>query len=173
MYCPKCNQAQASDEMRYCSRCGFPLGTVAILLQNDGVLPPLPNNLIRHSTRGRIATESVILTVVSWTIGLLATFLFDFGGPYELLAKVGAFIFFLVGFIGLLRFLYAFLFLRTEEADREHNVRQVSERNQPALPPAEQTPISDFPTKANTKEMVRPISVTENTTQLLDEFDPH
>ena|SRR6185436_14870495 len=173
MYCPKCNQAQASEEMRYCSRCGFPLGTVAILLQNDGVLPPLPKNLIGRSTRGRIATESVILTVLSWTIGLLATLLFDFGGPYELLAKLGAFIFFLVGFIGLLRFLYAFLFLRTEEVDREDHVRQVSERNQPALPPAEQTPISDFPTKANTKEMVRPISVTENTTQLLDEFDPH
>lgn len=36
MYCPKCSQTQASEEMRYCSRCGFPLHGVAELVASDG-----------------------------------------------------------------------------------------------------------------------------------------
>ncbi|HAF15758.1 MAG TPA: zinc ribbon domain-containing protein, partial [Blastocatellia bacterium] len=32
MYCPKCGQQQASDAVRFCSRCGFLLeGTAAVL----------------------------------------------------------------------------------------------------------------------------------------------
>jgi len=36
MHCPKCGQQQVSDEMRFCSRCGFALGIVTelILTQN-------------------------------------------------------------------------------------------------------------------------------------------
>ena len=36
MFCPKCGGEQASDEMRFCSRCGMPLGGVADLLSNEG-----------------------------------------------------------------------------------------------------------------------------------------
>src|SRR5829696_121887 len=37
MFCPKCSQEQASDEIRYCSRCGFQLNVVKALLISDGV----------------------------------------------------------------------------------------------------------------------------------------
>jgi predicted amidophosphoribosyltransferase len=37
MFCPKCNQQQASDEMRFCARCGFPLSAVADLIAHNGV----------------------------------------------------------------------------------------------------------------------------------------
>ena len=174
MYCPKCSQSQASDDMRYCSRCGFPLDTVAILLQNDGLLPSRPKGHRSLSQRGRIATESVVLTVFSWLIGLWATLWFDSGGPYEVIAKLGSLIFFVLGFIGLLRFLYAFLFVRPdEERAQESHVKRLRDTKLSALPPAQQTPLSDFPRRINTKEIVRPISVTENTTQLLDESSSH
>src|ERR687895_206139 len=39
MHCPQCGQQQASSEMRFCSRCGFPLGGVVELLARGGVLP--------------------------------------------------------------------------------------------------------------------------------------
>jgi len=41
MYCPKCSQQQISDNIRYCSRCGFPLNVVVDLLAYDGVLAAL------------------------------------------------------------------------------------------------------------------------------------
>jgi hypothetical protein len=119
-----------------------------------------------------MVTESVILTIVSWLIGLLATLWFDFGGPLEIVARIGSLVFFLLGLIGLFRFLYAFLFVnRDREPDQEHYLGQVTEPKRLAVPSPQQVPLSDFSRKANTHEMVRPISVTENTTQLLDEAD--
>src|SRR5262245_21868784 len=115
MFCPKCNQAQVSDEMRYCSRCGFPLSIVALLLQNDGQLPTQSPARGRQSTRARIAIESLILTVLSWAMALLATWWFDAGGPFELIAKAASLLFFFVGLVGVLRFLYAFLFVKQGE----------------------------------------------------------
>src|SRR4028118_1579561 len=39
MYCPKCGQSQVSADVRFCSRCGFPLVVVGDLLVTGGVLP--------------------------------------------------------------------------------------------------------------------------------------
>ena len=37
MYCPNCGQQQISDEMRFCSRCGFGLTGLAEWLAGGGV----------------------------------------------------------------------------------------------------------------------------------------
>ena len=39
IHCPKCGQQQTSNEIRYCSRCGFLLTGVSEIVANDGVLP--------------------------------------------------------------------------------------------------------------------------------------
>ena len=36
MFCPKCSQEQISDEIRFCSKCGFSLIDVGEALRNDG-----------------------------------------------------------------------------------------------------------------------------------------
>jgi len=119
-----------------------------------------------------MATESVILTVISWLIALFATFWFDFGGPFETFARIAALIFFLLGLIGLSRFLYAFLFVKADrEPDQEHYLSQAMEQKRLVQPSLQQTSLTDFSRRANTNEMLRPISVTENTTQLLDDAD--
>lgn len=41
MFCPHCGQQQASDQMKFCSRCGFPLSLVSEVLSNGGFLPQL------------------------------------------------------------------------------------------------------------------------------------
>ena len=38
MYCPKCSQQQISEEMRFCSRCGFSLGAVRELVASENAL---------------------------------------------------------------------------------------------------------------------------------------
>ena len=178
MFCPKCNQQQSSDEMRYCSRCGFPLATVAILLNNDGALPLLqgePNQTCR-SSRSKIITESLILTSVTWTVALLAVIWFDYGGPLELVAKLAAVVFGVLGLIGLLRFLYAFLFinapaLKSESTSPDGSIElgSVRNKNQSALPPQQNIPLNDWQRRPDTREMTPQLSVTENTTRLLDE----
>lgn len=36
MFCPKCSQQQISEEVRYCSRCGFELAAVSDALRHKG-----------------------------------------------------------------------------------------------------------------------------------------
>lgn len=42
MYCPKCGQQQVSEEVRFCSRCGFTLASVRASLAVEGETPATP-----------------------------------------------------------------------------------------------------------------------------------
>jgi hypothetical protein len=177
MYCPKCSQQQPAEGMRFCSRCGFTLGGVALLMDNNGVIPQVQAAPLRACpSRNRIMLESGILTAFAWVVALFATTWFDAGGPTESVAKFAAFLFALLGIIGVLRFLYGFLFAKDSSqpalgaypsASAQHSLR--SETIPAALPAAQSLPISDYPLRTNTKEMQPQPSVTENTTRLLDE----
>jgi hypothetical protein len=183
MYCPKCSQQQTSDEMRFCSRCGFPLEGVTLLVDNDGLIPVLENDPGQkpHSSRGKMISESAYLTLIAWAVTLIATMAFNFGGRLETIAKIGALIFFFIGLIGLLRFMYAFLFVRetvpalSQRATppgfpaRSLASPALKESARAALPPQQAVPVSDYPRRSNTKEMVPRPSVTENTTRLLED----
>jgi hypothetical protein len=121
-------------------------------------------------------TESVILTAFCWGITLLATFWFNAHGVFELVAQITALIFFCIGLIGLIRFLYAFLFVKDYAPNPELAASQLSaeaatstQTARPALSAHESIPLTDWPRRPNTREMVRPPSVTENTTRLLEE----
>lgn len=41
MHCPGCGQQQVSNETKFCSRCGLPLGIVSDVLAHGGYLPQL------------------------------------------------------------------------------------------------------------------------------------
>jgi hypothetical protein len=75
----------------------------------------------------------------------------------------------MLGFIGLLRFLYAFLFLKMDTAENKNRQRSVAQAKPAQLPPQQTVPISDFPRRPDTREMAHQPSVTENTTRLLEE----
>ena len=183
MFCPKCSQQQASDEMRFCSRCGFPLAGVALLIENNGLIPGLDREPVRrvHPSRKKIMAESALFTVAMWAATLCATFWFDAGGPFEGVAKAAAVLFANLGLIGLIRFLYGFLFAKDVVGQSAPNAfakaasagAVLDSPNRSALPPQQSLPVSDYPQpvnrRANTKEMAPPRSVTENTTRLLDE----
>ena len=173
MFCPKCSQSQISDEMRFCSRCGFPLTTVALLLDNNGAVPSSATIAPQTCSRSRMATESFVLTIFSWAAGLLATLWFDHGGPFELLAKIAAIVFFAVGLIGLLRFLYAFMFVKSSRVESIPASRTNSfsgDNAQGSLPPRQPNPINDL-SRINTREIIAQPSITEHTTRLLEGND--
>ena len=167
MYCPKCSQQRLAEDLRFCSRCGFPLTGVAFLLEHDGLLPHSATPAT-PGRRGRMIKESGVLTFASWGVALLTTLAWDWGVPLETVAKVGSLIFFLLGLIGLLRFVYAFLFVRDGSTTIPEPAFPVSARRA-ALPSHQDTPLTDYPQRPDTREMVPRVSVTENTTRLLDE----
>jgi hypothetical protein len=158
--------------MRFCSRCGFPLSGVAQLLATDGVLPE-PVSIQKGSSRKKIISQSAYLTLVAWVVALVATLFVDFGGPFELFALLTAILFFIIGLIGLIRFMYGFLFVKDSPGiatQHETHARSISGGAQrPALPPQQSLPVSDYPRRTHTREMVPQPSVTENTTRLLKE----
>jgi hypothetical protein len=176
MYCPKCSQLQSSDEMRFCSRCGFALSGVAMLVENDGVIPQLPakSAQTQASSRKKVMAESAIFTAIFWTLLIFATLAFDFGGPFELMAKLAALLFFFLGLIGLLRFLYGFLFVKDMVGQPAHDAFPATSQStlgemsrRAALPAQREVPVGQR--RGHTKEMLPQPSVTEHTTRLLDE----
>jgi hypothetical protein len=181
MYCPQCGQQQASSEMRFCSRCGFPLGGVAELLAQGGVLKAGGEELRGSalSPRRRGVRQGVLMillgTVVVPILAILNSYQED-TASLDVLVAVSAVIFFAGG---LMRILYAALFESSTPGAEGRLPAEVTPAvpaqlkagaPAPALPPAQGVPVSDFtPRRMNTAELAQPPSVTENTTRLLDE----
>jgi hypothetical protein len=185
MFCPQCGQRQVSNDVRFCSACGFQLNVVTDLLAGGGQLqhwrPPEASAPTGLSPRQKGVRQGAMLMLSTFLIvPLLAIFgvaMLGFPGEIVALAAVGC----PVG--GLLRILYALML--------ESNLRLLPDAPQPAyvppptipnylgtpparattLPPPQGTPIhAQRPPRYNTGELVEPprASVTDHTTRLLD-----
>lgn len=183
MFCPQCSQQQLSPEVRFCSRCGFPLDGVMALLANGGLLPG------QQAPGGEKAPPSQRLQGVrqGGLLILMGMFLVPFllfmaeglNIIPEEVAMAAALICFLGGF---LRVVYALLFedgpLRRKTLPATYPNTQAAAPWLPgaagreaALPPAQGVPTNAYvPPRADTSEIApqRPPSVTENTTRFLD-----
>jgi hypothetical protein len=181
MYCPQCGQRQVSSEMRFCSRCGFPMGGVAELLAQGGVLGVGEEGKQEQqgiSPRRKGVRQGVMMMLLGSVIVPILAILDSFAdGPsiLDLLVPIAAVICFAGG---MMRILYALLFEQnTPEIKRDAPAyvpsampAQLDSVRTSALPPAQSVPVPNFaPRRANTAELVQPQSVTENTTRLLDE----
>ena len=169
MYCPQCSQQQISDELRFCSRCGFPLDGVTKLVAAGGTLPVLDEEAdkpVRSSRRSGVQ-QGVILVFISVLLLPLVNLI---GRPYH----EALFFVFLLG--GILRALYALAF----QEGALFNSRKQKEGVAPSqvgtnmsgypLPPSQAATLNFNERRVETAEMVKlPDTVTENTTKLLDE----
>ncbi|HEX8493064.1 MAG TPA: hypothetical protein VF658_09505 [Pyrinomonadaceae bacterium] len=184
MHCPQCGQQQVSGELRFCSRCGFPLAGVNELLATGGNLPSLevPTGKGRHSPRYEGVRQGVIMFFLGAVIVPLLGILYSFQGNdsslLEILVPISAVLFFVGGFV---RILYALIF--EEGTTPSAHLQNTSLPYVPpvassqlsagargtALPPAQSIPVSSWRQPHNTAEIVRPPSVTENTTRLLND----
>jgi hypothetical protein len=179
MYCPKCSQEQVSDEMRFCSRCGFSLIAVRelvaggnALVQQEAETPVAQLSCGQRGVRrgAWMMLASLALTLI---VGLLAAI--DDGFAVLVLLPF-------LGFVSGFALLLYGVFLADKRAARKkraasqphlatsmHGQLGTAPRS-PELYPSRMAPIENFTAKrGETAEMVRPPSVTENTTRLLDE----
>lgn len=159
MFCPKCSQEQISDEMRFCSRCGFDLSGVSELLLNDGAM--LENSeeksgltaYLRQKSAlpgAKIMFFSVCLLPVAVGIGIIVNC------PAPLLAAVIPF------FIGLVYMLYALAFGNRSSKARHKTAPKIL----PISKPFYVAPLSAAETDQLTP--IPPSSVTDQTTKLLE-----
>jgi hypothetical protein len=171
MFCPECGQQQVSDEVRFCSRCGFQLAGVTGLLATRGALPaggtPAPETPRRKGVRqgAKLMLFGIFLAPILGILGEVSR-----GSLPEELPAIGAIIF--LG--GLLRMLYAALFedgpYRRKEAAHAAYLPPQQARGAAELPPARSIPARDYAApRADTAEISYRPSVTEGTTRLLDE----
>lgn len=175
MHCPQCGQQQTPGEVRFCSRCGFPLGGVTELIANRGVLPSYNPDVAQKPSPRRKGVQQGAMMVM---LGIITTILFAILNNYldtpEFLIALSA----VIGFVGgPLRVLYALIF--EEGAPRQQViVHTYVPPNAPptfgapvrytALPPAKSQPVPTYEPRQHTAEIVRPPSVTEGTTRLLE-----
>lgn len=169
MYCPNCGQQQASNEIRYCSRCGFPLEGVNQLIAGGGLPQALDQFRSRRSARYEGMRQGIMLIFLGVVLTPVAAILNNYLGLPELFIALSAAICFIGGF---LRTLYALIF---EEGKPKMPLPyvpphgQLQQPRQAALPPMRNPAMGTWPSRGNTAEIVRPQSVTENTTRLLDD----
>src|SRR5260370_19716542 len=66
MFCPRCGQQQATDALRFCSRCGFPLDGALHLLAHGGMLPQYrpPQGDQKISPRRRGVKQGALLMLI-------------------------------------------------------------------------------------------------------------
>lgn len=180
MHCPRCGQQQISEDIKFCSRCGFPLGLVSEILAHGGVLPQLAD--LQNKGKNWLTRNFGLKISLLWFL-LICFILLPLAAitkaPGGIIAGLS-----IIGFCGaLLITALSFLFLNNEKNALYQNKDFPNEnftpqylsgnQKQTALPPPLSQPISDYaPPVAGswkapeTGELV-PRSVTEGTTKLL------
>lgn len=173
MYCPHCGQQQASEALRFCSRCGFPLGVIAEVLAQGGTLSTREpeSQGLKMSPRQKGIRQGAMLMLSALLIVPLLIFAVIIFESEQLIPLVPlSAIVCVVG--GMLRMAYALMFEHTGVDSTATNFSMPAQLNAPArnqaLPPAQGTPINDWRRRPETAEIIHPPSVTENTTKLLD-----
>ena len=182
MYCPQCGQQQATDSMRFCARCGFPLEGAMVLLAHGGMLPryEAAGGETKISARRRGVKQGALLMLIGAVLvpllGVFSNFApFRIGMAFEFFAAAAAILCFMGG---PLRMLYAALF---EEGAPPRPYPMPSTFAQPSIPPpvrlAALPQPNATPTAAwrrpQTAEILQPPSVvTDHTTRLLEKSEP-
>jgi hypothetical protein len=178
MYCPQCGQQQVSDELRFCSRCGFQLEGVTRLLSTGGESHVL-NDEDRQksgSPRREGVRHGVLLMFAAMVLIPLSKL---FGEPGQVLPVT-------LMMLGLVRILYAVIFQERDPRRKKSRAEAAASSNAPtaspqqmkagtrgsALPPPQGIPVEGYNARRlQTAEIVQPPSVTERTTKLLDNRD--
>ena len=179
MFCPQCGQERISVETNYCSRCGFLLTAAADLLQTGGQNPLAINRSGPHpqSPRKRGIKQGLFLFLLTFLVAPLVGMISMALG----IRPFGVGIAVVICFIGgLLRMVYALMFESAEPGVPTLEEKFIAgaaalntpQQNQRSLPAGQSIPASSFmpPTMGNWRDTndLEPISVTENTTKLLE-----
>lgn len=176
MFCPRCSQEQISEEIKFCSHCGFSLSLVAEVLTNGGFLPQLAET---NKIKKRWTRRNGLVFSLFWFMFFVLVITPIVGIDNKNDALVMA----ILGTMGGLIFTVAsFVFLNNKSKNTEQFNQELpnyktnnlyGSHQTTALPPLQSQPAQSYVSPAHawkapdTGEMVQPQSVTEMTTRLL------
>jgi hypothetical protein len=182
MFCPKCGQQQISEETRFCSRCGLPLGVIAETVAQGGYLPQLA---AAGQKRTIFNKKNGVVFSVFWIMFFLLI-MTPLWGILDLDRMAGASA--VIGiFGGIMWMIGALVFLPSSKPGPQagymneslppvaHGLYGQGQRG--ALPPQQSQPVSSYAPPAggwrapDTGEFANPGSVTDSTTKLLKRED--
>lgn len=181
MHCPSCGQQQVSAEIKFCSRCGFPLGLVSEILAHGGFLPQLAD---LHKTKTWFTKKNGVVFSFLWFMFFLLI-MAPFWGILNVdkMAGISA----VIGiFGGIMWLIGSLVLLKSSNQPPAYSPQQLPQQmnyettqqnlygapNYQALPPQQSIPVSNYvPPKAGswreTNDLVQPGSITDETTRML------
>ncbi len=174
MFCPKCSQQQVSEETKFCSRCGFQLNVIKALLVNDE-MPQAQDAAIRKSDRSLRKRDVTFGALFMFLFALVVAILtVDMPSAHSariiLLAIAWLVLTLLINIKPIIKY-----FSQPDSSTKDISTSETfsnltAKIKHTALPSSHSIPAEDLiAANINTAEMVRPASVTERTTNLLDE----
>lgn len=180
MHCPRCGQEQASEQTRFCSRCGFLLTSIAEIMANGGEMPAAltKNSSGAMSPRKKGLKKGLFIFLLAFLVVPLISILTIMVNAEPFAVAISAIIL-TVG--GLLRMAYALMFESSDPSDAtlKQNVFDASQKflkkesKANSLPSAQSVPASSYipPVQGNWRDTndLAPSSVTESTTKLLND----
>lgn len=185
MYCPKCGQSQVSAEVRFCSRCGFPLVAVSDMLMTGGMLPVQTASSQNFGTppvsprRRGVKQGAAILLVGIFLLPFFGIMHEVIGLPQEFMALSA-----IVMMAAVLRLIYAAFiedgaprtprFAAPPQPFTPPIASRLHAPAQESLPPAQPQGVPSYrQPQVDTAQIMQPPSVTDHTTRLLDkQSDP-
>ena len=173
MFCPKCSQQQKSDEIRFCSGCGFELNVVKALLASENAAPNAEAPKIDRSLRRRDMTVGATRMFLAALVAAAITVDMPASHSARIILLIVAWLMLslLINIKPIIQY-----FVRADNstpAEDDFSVTKTISRfassDKKSLPGARSVPAQDFVTPGfKTAEMVTPPSVTERTTNLLE-----
>lgn len=156
-------------EIKYCSKCGFEIELIPQLLENDGKLPVDGGTGIwRFINRKNVIFLSVTIMMLKIFIGVLLSVLLGQRDLASIIAMLGL----CLGVIGLMA---AYLFLPPGSLQNRISKPKTAlpNTNTQQLPPQQSIPVDGYvhPSEwkaPDTNDLAQPLSVTDNTTKLLE-----
>jgi hypothetical protein len=157
MYCPKCSQPQVSDEIRFCSRCGFLLTGISEVIKNEGIIPnsSKQKNVSTPRKKGfKQGLFALLLLILTAPIILIT------GKEFEIHPAPLFLTLFIVFISSIIRMIYALMFESNERAVSEYsdsgdapNIFQ-DKTSMGSLPSPQTNPLADFvpPIKGNWRD---------------------
>jgi hypothetical protein len=182
MYCPVCGQRQATDQVRFCSRCGFLLSGVAEVIDNQGLLPNQSVEMetpARDSRKKRGVKQGVLILLIGlFLISPIMAMIHIATNTDPYFFAISLILSF---FGGMIRIVYALMFeegmpKQLQPGNAQGFIPQQflsGKMGRNALPASQTTPANDYVApKAGrwmtTNDLVQPGSITENTTKFLE-----
>ena len=181
MHCPSCGQQQISNETKFCSRCGMPLGVVSEVLAYGGYLPQLAElNKKKKSllTRRNGLGFSLIwflffLLIMTPLLGIMNAG--DMPGVTAVLGIFGGFILMISSLLFLKKDIVQFPFTQGTLPPPQGQYNIPGQQGYSALPPQQSVPASVYapPVHGSWRDTndLQPNTVTEGTTRLLEKDD--